>query len=136
MAVLNFGRGERIALLVATGWSVALLVAAMVAPVYSSATVTTARFATATGSATLVQVNGWRVLVVVGIPLVCTLLVGAALWRRAGRPGAGVAAWVVTGLLAGFNVLALASIGIFVVPVTAGLAVACARHQGRVVRAS
>jgi hypothetical protein len=40
-------------------------------------------------------------------------------------------AWTVTVLLAGFNVLAMASIGLFIVPVTAALVVACVRRQAR-----
>jgi len=44
------------------------------------------------------------------------------------RQGAGVLAWTIAGLLAVFNILALASIGVFVIPVTACLFVACAGH--------
>jgi hypothetical protein len=81
------------------------------------------------GSATLVSVNGRGILLVVGVPLVATALVGGALWRRGPRRGAGVLAWTIAGLLAVFNVLALASIGLFVIPVTVGLIVACAGHE-------
>jgi hypothetical protein len=56
-------------------------------------------------------------------------MVGGALWRRGSRPGAGVLAWTIAGLLAVFNVLALLSIGVFVIPVTACLFVACAGHE-------
>jgi len=37
----------------------------------------------------------------------------------------------VTGLLACFNVLAIATIGVFAVPVTVALFAACAAHGGR-----
>ena len=71
-------------------------------------------------------------LMPVGVPLVATILVAAALWLRGTRRWAGIVAWVITGLLACFNLLALASIGMFVVPVTAGLVIACAsRSKGR-----
>jgi hypothetical protein len=56
-------------------------------------------------------------------------MVGGALWRRGLRQGAGAFAWTIAGLLVVFNVLALASIGVFVIPVTACLVVACAGHQ-------
>jgi len=121
-------RAEQISLIVALAWSLLLLVAAMVAPVYSTETSTTSG-QVITGSQTLVEVNGWRVLVVTAVPLVCTLVVGALLWRRGGRNGAGPVAWTVTALLAGFHLLAMLSIGAFVLPVTGALAIACASHR-------
>jgi hypothetical protein len=121
------GRLERVSLAIAAVWGAGLLAAAVVVPVYSSAGVSSSG-AVSHGSATLVGVNGWGVLLVVSVPLVATAMVGGALWRRGSRPGAGVLAWTAAGLLAVFNVLALASIGVFVLPVTACLFVACAGH--------
>ena len=133
----RFGRPGALALSFSALWSVGLLLAAMFAPAYQSAGGGAANLpgvsssASASGSETLVAVNGWPVLLPVGVPLAATVLVGIALWLRGTRQWAGIAAWVITGLLACFNLLALASIGMFVVPVTAGLVVACASRSGR-----
>jgi hypothetical protein len=119
-----------VALAVALFWSAALLVAAALAPAYQSTTETSSGTVTH-GSATLVNENGWGVLSIIGVPLVVTVIVSYALWRRGARPGAGAVAWTFTGLLAGFNLIAMLSIGPFIVPVTACLAVACTMHQAR-----
>jgi hypothetical protein len=58
----------------------------------------------------LVGVNGWGVLLLAGVPMLATTMVGGALWRRGARRPAGVFAWTITGLLAGFNVVALMSV--------------------------
>jgi hypothetical protein len=60
-----------------------------------------------------------------------TVLVALALWIRGPRRGPGLVAWMLVGLLACFNLLAMLTIGIFIVPVTALLVVACALRQGR-----
>jgi len=123
----RLGRLERVSLAIAAAWGAGLLAAAIVLPGYSSAGVSSSG-AVSHGSATLVGVNGWGVLLVVSVPLVATALVGGALWRRGPRQGAGLLAWTIAGLLAVLNVLALASIGVFVIPITACLFVACAGH--------
>ena len=122
------GRLERVSLAIAAVWGAGLLAAAVVVPVYSSAGVSSSG-AVSHGVATLVAVNGRGVLLVVSVPLVAAAMVAGALWRRGPRQGAGVLAWAIAGLLAVFNVLALASIGVFVIPVTACLVVACAGHE-------
>ena len=126
----RLGRLERVSLVIAAVWGAGLLAAAAVVPVYSSSgTSSSSSSGTVThGSATLVGVKGLGVLLVAAVPLVATVVVGGALWRRGSRPGAGVLAWTIAGLLAVFNVLALLSIGVFVIPVTACLFVACAGH--------
>ncbi len=121
-------RAEQVSLAVALAWGLLLVVAAMVAPVYSTQT-SAGSGPAVTGSATLVQVNGWPVLLVCAVPLACALLVGALLRRRAGKPGAGPVACTVTAVLAGFNLLAMLSIGVFVLPVTAALIIACVSHR-------
>jgi len=123
----RLGRLERVSLAIAAVWGAGLLAAAVVVPVYSSAGVSSSG-AVSHGVATLVAVNGRGVLLVVSVPLVAAAMVAGALWRRGPRQGAGVLAWAIAGLLAVFNVLALASIGVFVIPVTACLFVACAGH--------
>src|SRR5262245_23298033 len=77
------------------------------------------------GADTLVVANGLGVVVVLAVPFVVTVLVGCALALRAQR-GALPAAWTLTGLLAVLTFLSLPSIGLFIIPITASLAVACA----------
>lgn len=137
------GRGLRLAeglvLAAALVWSTFIVVAATQVSVYQSET--TERFTQAEGGATsrtishgsgtLVDENGSGILLVIAIPLFITILVAGALWIRGSRRGAGLVAWMLTGLLACFNLLAMLSIGIVIVPVTACLVVACAVRQGR-----
>jgi hypothetical protein len=126
----RFGRLEWISLAFALAWGSGLVIAALLAPVYQSQSVSSSGI-TADGSATLVGVNGWGALLIAGAPLAAAVVTGYGLWRRAGRPGAGVVAWTVTALLACFTVLAMATIGVFVIPVTVALFTACAAHGGR-----
>jgi hypothetical protein len=126
----RFGRLGWISLAVALASGTGLVIAALLAPVYQSLTFSSSGAMT-NGSATLVGVNGRGALLVAGVPLAAAVVTGCGLWRRAGRPGAGVLAWTVTALLACFNVVAMATIGLFVVPVTAALFAACAAHGGR-----
>jgi hypothetical protein len=77
-----------------------------------------------TWTSSLVSDNGVWVLLPLSIPLVVVLLVGVSLtlgWRAA--------AWVLTLLLAVFTLLAMLSIGIFILPVTLTLIVACAAYR-------
>ena len=112
----SLGRAPRVALVIGTVWALLILVAGFLVPVYSSGG--------GAASRTLVAVNGPAVVVVLAVPLLVTLLVGTALVQRRHR-WARVVAWVLTGLLATFNLLAMLSIGAFVVPVTVSLMVAC-----------
>jgi len=130
-----WSRTSAIALTFALVWSTLLLGAALVLPAYSTSSqsasldTTTGSTTTSTvtnGSATLVGVNGPGVLIVVGIPLVVTLLVGAALAARRRRIG-----WVLTSVLGFFTLLAMLSIGIFILPTSLALVVACAGTERR-----
>jgi hypothetical protein len=123
----RFRRLEWISLAFALVWGTALVIAALLAPVYQSSSVSSSGAVT-DGSAALIGVNGWGALLAAGAPLAAALVIGYALWRRTGRQGAGVLAWTVTGLLACFNFLAMLSIGVFVIPVTFALAIACGTH--------
>jgi hypothetical protein len=91
-------------------WSIGLLVAALVAPVY--------------GSATLVDENGLGVLLVVAVPAVLAVAVWIALWRKCTRGGAvsGYVAWACVWVLGAFCLLGILTIGAFVAPVAALLA--------------
>jgi hypothetical protein len=130
-----------IALAVAAVWSVGLLIVAVTVPFYRSTSVTSsATYASpsphepapqqivTTSSATLVAENGTQVLAVVAIPALAVLAVGLSLrhrWEKA-KPGAGPVAWTVVSLLGAFTLVAMFSIGIFVLPVSAALLFACA----------
>ena len=89
---------------------IGLLVAALLVPVY--------------GSATLVDDNGPGVLLVVAVPAVISAAAWIALWRKCARGNrvSGYVAWTCVWALAGFCVLAILSIGIFVAPVAVLLA--------------
>ena len=119
------------ALVLAGVWSIGLLVLALVAPAYSgesgSATMAadgTVTTSTTSSTATLVQVNGAWVLLLLAIPLVITGLV-ALLLRFRGRAAALVGAWVLTGLLGALCVVGLMSSGMCIVPVVMARVVAC-----------
>jgi hypothetical protein len=126
-----------VALFIAGMWALSLIAAGFVVPMYRTAGAGTAGGASSGrvsyGTDTLVGVNGPGVLVVLAVPLVVTLLVGCALLLRA-RSAALPIAWTLTGLLAVFNLLALASIGLLIIPVTVCLVVACATSRGRLSR--
>lgn len=119
----RLGRVAATTLLMAGVYGIALVVAGFVVPVYRSTSVSSSGALT-DGSDTLVGVNGVGVVFVLGVPLLATVLVASALWSRS-RRGALAIAWTLTGLLAAFNLLAMLSIGVFVLPVTAALIVAC-----------
>jgi len=123
----RLGRPESVALLLAGVWGLGLIVAGFVVPMYRTTSESTTG-EVPHGSDTLVGVNGPGVVVVLAVPFVVTVLVGCALLLRAHR-GALLAAWTLTVMLAMFTLLAMMSISFFVVPVTAGLIVACAASR-------
>jgi hypothetical protein len=116
-----------VALLVAAAHGVALVVAAFVAPVYGTDS-SSSSGESSQGSDTLVGVNGLSAAAVLAVPLLVTLAVGCALWLRPHRWALPVA-WTLTGLLAAGNLLAMLSVGIFVLPLTTALVLACARSR-------
>jgi hypothetical protein len=126
--VTRLGRGASLALLIGAIWSVALVVAGFLTPMYESESVSSSG-EVRHGPGTLVGVNGLGVVVVLAVPLLVTLAAGSALWSS--RRGAVAFAWTLTGLLAGFTLLAMLSIGVFILPITAALFVACAVHRPR-----
>jgi hypothetical protein len=121
------GRASEVALLGASAYGVALVVAAFVAPVYGTDS-SSSSGQTSQGSDTLVGVNGLSAAVVLAVPLLVTLAVSAALWLGSHRWALPIA-WTLTGLLAAGNLLAMLSVGVFVLPVTAALVFACARSR-------
>lgn len=119
----RLGRTPRIALAGAAVYATALVAAGFLVPVYETADGSSSG-GSAHGSATLVAVNGPGVAVALTVPLLATLLVTGALLL----PGRGAlpVAWALTGLVAVFTLAGLLSIGLFVLPVTAALVLACA----------
>jgi hypothetical protein len=113
-------------LLSAALWSVGLVAAALLVPVYDSEASHPGGTAPSV-SATLVHVNGLRVLIPVGVPLVVVGLVASALrYRRSrGKQGAGVLAWVFASLLGLLALVGMLTIGIFVLPVAVVVTVVC-----------
>jgi hypothetical protein len=123
----RLGRVASFALLLAAAYGILLIVAGFLAPAYKWETEASSGEVTQ-GSDTVVAVNGLGAVVVLGVPLLATVLVGCALWLHS-RRGAVPSAWTLTGLLAGFNMLAMASVGLFMLPVTAALMVACGTYR-------
>ena len=122
----RLGRVPAVALLVAAIYAAGLVVAAFVLPAYDSDS-SSSSGGTSQASETLVDVNGLGVALVLAVPLLVTLAVGCALALRS-RWSLPIA-WTLTGLLAAANLLAMLSVGIFVLPVTAALVLACARSR-------
>jgi hypothetical protein len=121
------------ALFVAGLWCIGLLIGAATLPAYQSTTASVlgasdGSVTSTTRTATLLEVNGPGVLVVVSIPLTAVAVVSVLLlWRRRRRRnGAGPLAWTIVGLLGVLAFLGMLSIGIFILPAAALLALACA----------
>lgn len=116
-------RAPLFALAVAVIYGAALVMAGFLVPVYSTESASSDG-EVLVGSATLVAENGAGIVAVLAIPLLLSVAVGTALLLLP-RRGALPTAWGLTGLLAAFNLLAMLSIGVFVIPVTVALVVAC-----------
>lgn len=123
MAKPGVRRGARIALLVAAVLSLGLVVWAFTFPAYQG--LETRGGVTTETTSTLIEVNGSGAIVPILVPLVVTALV-AVLLLRVREPVARVGAWALVGLLTIFAVLAMFSIGMYVLPVAIALAVAVA----------
>ncbi|MCC6237518.1 MAG: hypothetical protein IT299_08075 [Dehalococcoidia bacterium] len=114
----------------AVAWGVLLLVAAVVVPVYRGTSISVpcpgCPAVEASETRTLVEVNGPRVLVPVAAPLLAALTVGTLLLIRGatGSSIASLAAWLLVVLLGVFALLAMSSIGTYVLPSVLLLAVA------------
>lgn len=130
----RFGRLEWVLAGLAVAWGLALPFGAVFAPLYSGLTQTEtvspsgeSVTTTVESTATLVEVNGWWVMAYAVLPLLVAVIVVGLLWTFGDWRVARVVAMVVLAGLAAFNVLAMASIGFFLLPVTLlllGLAVA------------
>ena len=119
----GIGRRASIALLIAVFLSLGFLAAGFTVPVYEGVTSGPGPTVTET-SKTLVAENGSGVVPLIAFPLLASLIVAIALLGR-GRSAAMAVAWTATGAVALLNLLAILTIGIFLVPVTIALVVAC-----------
>ena len=99
-------------------WSAALVGAAFWLPAYGSSS-TSSTGAHSSASLTLVQVNGLRVLIPVGVPLIVAVSVWVALHRKCSRGGrvAEYVAWTLVWMLAAGCFVAIASVGLLIAPV-------------------
>lgn len=85
-------------------------------------------------SGSLVEVNGWWVLVPVGVPLVLTAAGLLAAFNAGNQPVRRALTWLAAALLAGFCIVSGFSIGMFYVPaalalVAAAILLTVARRQ-------
>jgi hypothetical protein len=113
-------------------WSLGLLLAALLVPVYDQTESSVNGLSLTT--ATLVQADGAKVLIPVALPAVLTGLVGLAIRRRyrSGRDWTATAAWVMVGLLVVLSVLSILSLGAFVIPAVILLSLALSLLPERV----
>jgi len=102
-------------------WSLVLIPAAFYAPVYHGER-SSSTGATIHTSSTLVAVNGTWVLIPVAVPALLALIVSLALTRRDRSRVAGLIATATVVVLGAFNLLAMLSIGVFILPATVLLA--------------
>jgi hypothetical protein len=110
----------RIARWFAAGWAIAVFVGLLALPLYSVATTTSGT--ERRGSASLVSVNGPRVLFLVAVPVLASLLAVIPVPRRAQRPFT-IAAAAIT---CAFALLGAASVGLFFAPSAVALILAAA----------
>ena len=113
-------------------WALALVAGAFFVPVYSGVDSGSAAGVVSTTS-TLVSVNGLGVLLPVALPALLVALVWLALHRKCSRGSSrsGQVAWTLIVLLGTFSVLAMFSIGLFVLPTVLLLAGAATLTPGR-----
>lgn len=109
-------RTSAVALVVGLVAGIGLVVLGVAAPLYGSSG--------SAGPATLLQVNGPGVLVVLTMPLILALVATALLLT--GRSWARGIAWACAAVTTGLAIVSLLSIGLFVLPVAIALVVACA----------
>lgn len=125
---------ERILLLAAGAFSLVLPLVFAFVPMYSGVRTTTdgaaGRVTTTAVSATLIDVNGTWVLWYGFGPLAIALVVAFVLAVREPRRGTGALVWTLVGALALFNLAAMMTIGVFILPITGCLlAVAVVRPE-------
>jgi len=121
---LRLGRTAKSAMIFALGYAALLMLGGLTLPMYSSESVSSDGMMTI-GTKTLVEVNGSWVEALLAVPLIISLVVAAALSQRPQRWAAALA-WTCVCLLAALSLLGLMTIGMFLLPVTFALTLACA----------
>ena len=107
-------------------WSLGLVLAGLFAPVYSTSSSDVN--GVTLGSATLVQENGARVLILIAIPALASAIVILALRaRRSGARWGAPLAWAAIALLTAEALVGIMTIGLFIVPAIILLALATTR---------
>lgn len=112
-------------------WALALVVAALVFPVYH--TVSSAKGGiTASGSTSLIAGNGPGAATVIIAPAVLAVIAVVALRRKRQHGGRvwGAVAWAIAGALLALAVISSFSIGLFILPTAAGLVAAAKLTPG------
>ncbi len=107
-------------------WSIGVVLAALLMPVFNGQTATNELNGVTLTTATFVQANGAWVLIPVAAPVAVTVLVGVALRARrtAGPPWLGSAAWTAIALVFVLALVTIASIGAIMIPVAVLLGLA------------
>ena len=117
-------------------WSVGLLLAALVVGAYRGQTVSSEAGITLT-TRTLVQVHGLQALILVVLPVVACVAVAIALWhRRRAAAWSGPVAWAAVGVLAIESILAITSLGAFLLPAVVLLVLSVRLIPGPATRAA
>jgi hypothetical protein len=117
-------------LTLAIAWSSALVVLALLLhqPATTSNVGSYEPIGTPISGMTLVQQNGSKILIPVGLPLVLTLCVVFLIWSRYRhhRPLVRIGVWICVGLLLALSILGILSVGLFILPVTVFVVLAAA----------
>ena len=126
---MGHGRWAFALTLAGFAWGVALVAGAFVVPVYSGLSVSagsSGQQVTHSYSSTLVEENGLSALIPVAFPLLLAALVWFALHRRCSRGSrwGGPIAWSLVAVLGLLGVVAMWTIGPFVLPVAVLLGIA------------
>ncbi|MGI8801519.1 MAG: hypothetical protein ACR2KV_05010 [Solirubrobacteraceae bacterium] len=130
IAVRNADHGRLACGLTVTAfvWALALVAGALLLPAYTGSSSSSGGgvVSTSNTSSTLAAQNGPGVLLLVALPVFVSVLVWSALHRKCslGSRSSGQVAWLLIALLLAFAFVAIASIGLFVLPVALLLAAA------------
>ena len=109
-------------------WSLGLVLAALFAPVYGTSSASSGVNGVTLSDATLVQVNGAWVLILVAIPaLVSAVVILGLRARHSGARWGRAVAWSAIALLLVEAVLGIMSIGVFLIPAIVLLTMATRR---------
>ncbi len=122
---MNHLRLSRIGAASASGLSFIILLLLVFLPIYSGVAIDSSNQLAHKTTATLIEVNGYRVLIFLIIPVLISAAELSLIWfLRSPRAFRITAVWVLTAFLLGFLVVTIFSIGIFYLSVFALLVAA------------